>query len=178
MLGWSWQAAVRGFRGKFYPSNTFHSRGEAWLHHHHHAPLVGKYLRCRQQQEFCTFSQWLAVSLIRILARVVIGFHLLFVSIFPLLLCVHVCVDVDSAVRVTTAGAAPSCSALLPAAVRPRLVRAGPRRTRAAARRRAPAPARHRHPRQASSPNKLPCVDTMCRYLHLQLHARALQRDA
>ena len=158
--GPGWQAAVRGFRGKFYPSNTFHSRGEAWLHHHHHAPLVGKYLRCRQQQEFCTFSQWLAVSLIRILARVVIGFHLLFVSIFPLLLCVHVCVDVDSAVRVTTAGAAPSCSALLPAAVRPRLVRAGPRRTRAAARRRAPAPARHRHPRQASSPSKLP----LCRY--------------
>ena len=27
--GWSWQAAVRGFRGKFYPSNTFHSRGLA-----------------------------------------------------------------------------------------------------------------------------------------------------
>ena len=116
-----------------------HFTAEAWLHHHHHhAPLVGKYLRCRQQQEFCTFSQWLAVSLIRILARVVIEFHLLFVSIFPLLLCVHVCVDVDSVVRVTTAAAAPSCSALLPAAVRPRLVRAGPRRTRAAARRRAP----------------------------------------
>ena len=142
MLGWS--VAGPGKLLSVVSEGNFtlltHFTAEAWLHHHHHhhAPLVGKYLRCRQQQEFCTFSQWLAVSLIRILARVVIGFHLLFVSIFPLLLCVHVCVDVDSVVRVTTAAAAPSCSALLRAAVRPRLVRAGPPRTRAAARRRAP----------------------------------------